>query len=245
MIQIKDLRKQFNQNEVLRSIDLMVNKGEVVSLIGPSGSGKTTLLRCLNLLETPTRGSITIKDVSLTFNGRPPSRKDKEEIRKYSGMVFQHFYLFPHKTVLENVIEAPIIVQGRNKNEIIEEAKALLQKVGLSEHINKFPSQLSGGQKQRAAIARMLAMKPEVLLFDEPTSALDPELVNEVLNVIKDLANEGQTMIIVTHEMNFARDISDQVVFLADGIIVEKGKPEEVFNDPREERTKQFLMKVR
>lgn len=245
MIKVNGLRKKFKENEVLRSIDLEVKKGEVVSLIGPSGSGKTTLLRCLNLLETPTNGSITIEDVSLTFNGNLPRKREKEEIRKYSGMVFQHFYLFPHKTVLENVIEAPLIVQKRNKAELIKEAEVLLQKVGLFEHKDKYPSQISGGQKQRAAIARMLAMKPEVLLFDEPTSALDPELVNEVLNVIKDLANEGQTMIIVTHEMSFARDISDQVVFLADGYIVEKGTPENIFTNPREERTKQFLQKVR
>lgn len=245
MIKITDLKKVFNRNEVLRSVNLEVKKGEVVSLIGPSGSGKTTLLRCLNLLETPTNGSITIEDVSLEFSGNVPSKKEKEAIRKYSGMVFQHFYLFPHKTVLENIIEAPIIVQKRNKGEVIREAEILLEKVGLSDHIHKYPSQLSGGQKQRAAIARMLAMKPEVLLFDEPTSALDPELVNEVLNVIQDLASEGQTMIIVTHEMGFARDISDQVVFLADGSIIEKGEPNEIFTNPKEERTKQFLKKVR
>lgn len=245
MIKITNLRKVFHKNEVLRSINLEINRGEVVSLIGPSGSGKTTLLRCLNLLETPTNGTITIDDASFQFTGRPPSKKDKEAIRKYSGMVFQHFYLFPHKTVLENIIEAPVIVQKRRKSEVIQEAEILLQKVGLSDHKEKYPSQLSGGQKQRAAIARMLAMKPEVLLFDEPTSALDPELVNEVLKVIQDLASEGQTMIIVTHEMGFARDISDQVVFLADGNIVEKGVPDEIFTNPKEERTKQFLRKVR
>lgn len=244
MIKVDKLSKKFNDNEVLKSISLEIEQGEVVSIIGPSGSGKTTLLRCLNLLESPSSGSLQIKDVTVAFNGKPPSKKQKVDVQQYSGMVFQHFHLFPHKTVIENIIEAPLIVQKRDKQEVIAEAEELLQKVGLIAHKNHYPEQLSGGQKQRAAIARILALKPEVLLFDEPTSALDPELVGEVLTVIKDLAREGQTMIIVTHEMHFAREVSDRVVFIADGYIVEQGKPDILFSSPQEERTKKFLQKV-
>lgn len=244
MIKVDQLSKNFNDNEVLKSISLEIEQGEVLSIIGPSGSGKTTLLRCLNLLESPTSGSLKIKDVVVTFNGKAPSKKQKVDIQQYSGMVFQHFHLFPHKTVIENIIEAPLIVQKRDKQEVVTEAEELLHKVGLSAHKNHYPEQLSGGQKQRAAIARILALKPDVLLFDEPTSALDPELVGEVLTVIKDLAREGQTMIIVTHEMHFAREVSDRVVFIADGYIVEEGKPEVLFSSPQEERTKKFLEKV-
>ncbi|WP_078380061.1 amino acid ABC transporter ATP-binding protein [Sutcliffiella halmapala] len=244
MIQVNKLTKKFQDTEVLKSISLTIEKGEVVSIIGPSGSGKTTLLRCLNLLETPSSGTLQIADVQVSFNGKTPSKKKKKEIQQYSGMVFQHFHLFPHKTVLENIIEAPYIVQKRNKLEVIKEAEVLLQKVGLTIQKNQYPDQLSGGQKQRAAIARMLALKPEILLFDEPTSALDPELVGEVLTVIKELADEGQTMVIVTHEMNFARDVSDRTVFIADGHIMEEGTPEAIFFNPKEERTKRFLEKV-
>lgn len=244
MIKVEKLSKKFENNEVLKSISLQIEKGEVVSIIGPSGSGKTTLLRCLNLLETPTSGVIQINDVQIAFNGDTPSKKQKTDIRQYSGMVFQHFHLFPHKTVLDNIIEAPLVVQKRNKQEVVLEAEELLRKVGLLAHKNHYPEQLSGGQKQRAAIARMLSLKPDILLFDEPTSALDPELVGEVLAVIKELAAEGQTMIIVTHEMDFAKDVSDRVVFIADGYIVEQGKPEDIFSNPNEERTKQFLQKV-
>jgi ABC-type polar amino acid transport system ATPase subunit len=244
MISVEDLSKRFKDNEVLKSISLHIEKGEVVSIIGPSGSGKTTLLRCLNLLEIPTSGSLRVSDVEVEFKGKGPSKQEKRNVQSFSGMVFQHFHLFPHKTVLENITEAPLVVQKRNKQEVVLEAEELLRKVDLFIHKDHYPEQLSGGQKQRAAIARMLALKPEILLFDEPTSALDPELVGEVLTVIKDLAKEGQTMIIVTHEMNFARDVSDRIIFIADGYIVEQGKPEDLFTAPKEERTQQFLQKV-
>lgn len=244
MIKIEKLSKKFKDAEVLKSVSLEIEKGEVVSIIGPSGSGKTTLLRCLNLLETPSAGSLQINDVHIAFSGKTPTKKQKIDIRQYSGMVFQHFHLFPHKTVIENIIEAPLIVQKRNKKELIAEAESLLKKVGLLDHKDQFPEQLSGGQKQRAAIARILAMKPDLILFDEPTSALDPELVGEVLTVIQELAKEGQTMVIVTHEMDFARDVSDNVIFIADGQIIEKGKPADIFTAPTEERTKKFLQKV-
>ncbi|WP_050615488.1 amino acid ABC transporter ATP-binding protein [Bacillus testis] len=241
MIEIKDLDKSFGEQTVLRNISISVNQGEVLCLIGPSGSGKTTLLRCLNLLETPEKGSISIGDKTITFQGKQPTKKQVSEIRRYSGMVFQGFHLFPHLTVIQNVAEAPILVQKRNKQEVMEEARELLKKVGLSEHCDKYPEQLSGGQMQRAAIARALAMKPEVLLFDEPTSALDPELVGEVLAVMKNLAKEGQTMVIVTHEMNFAKEVADRVVFMADGKVVETNRPELLFENPQKDRTKQFL----
>ncbi|WKA59406.1 amino acid ABC transporter ATP-binding protein [Planococcus shenhongbingii] len=244
MIKVENLSKKFKDLEVLKSISLEIEKGEVVSIIGPSGSGKTTLLRCLNLLETPSAGSLQINNVHVAFTGKTPTKKQKIDIRQYSGMVFQHFHLFPHKTVIENIIEAPLVVQKRNKQELVFEAEGLLQKVGLLDHKNQYPEQLSGGQKQRAAIARILALKPDLLLFDEPTSALDPELVGEVLTVIKELASEGQTMVLVTHEMDFAREVSDRVVFIADGHIVEQGKPEDIFTYPTEERTQKFLQKV-
>ncbi|MBE4907124.1 amino acid ABC transporter ATP-binding protein [Bacillus luteolus] len=244
MIRIEHLSKSFKDNEVLKSISLQIEKGEVVSIIGPSGSGKTTLLRCMNLLEIPTSGTLSIGEVQVGFNGKTPSKQQKRNVQNYSGMVFQHFHLFPHKTVLENIIEAPLVVQKRRRTEVVLEAEELLGKVGLLGHKDHYSEQLSGGQKQRAAIARMLALKPEILLFDEPTSALDPELVGEVLTVIKELAKEGQTMIIVTHEMGFARDVSDRVIFIADGFIVEQGKPEDLFTTPKEERTQQFLQKV-
>ncbi|SFJ32615.1 amino acid ABC transporter ATP-binding protein [Thermoflavimicrobium dichotomicum] len=243
MIQVRQLRKVFGENEVLKGIDLHVKKGQVICIIGPSGSGKSTLLRCLNLLETPTEGQIQIGDVTLHFDGRKVSEGEKRKLRAKTGMVFQGFHLFPHKTALENVMEGPLVVKKEKKQESKEKAEQLLKKVGLWERKDAYPSQLSGGQQQRVAIARALAMEPEVVLFDEPTSALDPELVEEVLKTIKELAQEEQTMIIVTHEMSFARDVADQIIFMDQGQIVEQGSPEEIFVQPREERTKQFLAK--
>lgn len=244
MIKITSLSKKFGDHEVLKDIHLSIRKGEVVCFVGPSGSGKTTLLRCLNLLETPSSGKITLEKDFFEFTGKEATKKQKKAIKEYSGMVFQHFNLFPHKTVLENVIEAPLIVQKRDKTAITAEAEELLRKVGLLEHKDKYPEQLSGGQKQRAAIARALAMKPEILLFDEPTSALDPELVDEVLIVMKELASEGQTMLIVTHEMGFAKDVADRVVFMDGGYLIEEGPPSIIFTTPKKERTKRFLSKV-
>jgi cystine transport system ATP-binding protein len=240
MIKIHDLRKRFNQLEVLKGINLSVEKGKVVVIIGPSGSGKTTFLRCLNALEIPTSGTIQIGEVSIDFS-QPVSKKDIADLRRKSGMVFQQYNLFPHKTVLENVTEGPIIVKKVPKKEAIQKAEKLLQKVGLLDKKDEYPFQLSGGQQQRVGIARALAMEPELMLFDEPTSALDPELVGEVLNVMKELANEGMTMIVVTHEMRFAKEVADEVVFMDQGVIVEKGTPEEIFTRPQEQRTKQFL----
>ncbi|MFC0561378.1 amino acid ABC transporter ATP-binding protein [Halalkalibacter alkalisediminis] len=244
MINVKNLMKKFDNVKVLESIDFSVKKGEVVCLIGPSGSGKTTLLRCLNLLETPNGGSIMIGNKKLQLVGKPPSKKDTIELRSYSGMVFQGFHLFPHKTVMENIIEAPLMVKKRNKTEVIKEGEVLLQKVGMFEHRDKYPDSLSGGQQQRVAIARALMMKPEVMLFDEPTSALDPQLIGEVLRVIEDLAKEGQTMVIVTHEMNFARRVADKVLFMDGGYIIEEGPPTQVLENPQEDRTKQFLRMI-
>ncbi|WP_078579224.1 amino acid ABC transporter ATP-binding protein [Salipaludibacillus agaradhaerens] len=241
MITVSKLNKKFDQTTVLESIDFSVNKGEVVCLVGPSGSGKTTLLRCLNLLEIPNGGTITIGDKTVNFDQAPPSKKEIAQLRRYSGMVFQGFHLFPHKTVIENIIEAPLVVKKANRKTLIDKGKSLLEKVGMLEHIAKYPDALSGGQQQRVAIARALMMEPEVMLFDEPTSALDPQLVKEVLRVIESLAKEGQTMVIVTHEMNFARRVADKALFMDDGIIVEDGPAEEVLSQPEKERTKQFL----
>jgi L-cystine transport system ATP-binding protein len=240
MILIKDLYKQFDKLEVLKGIDLEVEKGKVVVVIGPSGSGKTTMLRCLNVLETPTKGLISIDDQNLDFSGHV-SKKNIANFRRLTGMVFQNYNLFPHKTALENVMEGPVIVKNVGKEEARKKAKALLEKVGLADKIDFYPAQLSGGQQQRVGIARALAMEPKVMLFDEPTSALDPELVGEVLKVMKDLANEGMTMIVVTHEMRFARDAADEVIFMDQGVVVERNKPEEIFTNPKEERTKKFL----
>ncbi|MDE5414174.1 amino acid ABC transporter ATP-binding protein [Alkalihalobacterium chitinilyticum] len=241
MIDVTNLKKKFDELTVLESIDFSVKKGEVVCLIGPSGSGKTTLLRCLNLLEVPNGGSITIGNKTLTFDNAPPSKKDTIALRSFSGMVFQGFHLFPHKTVMENIIEAPLVVKKRKKVELMKEGDVLLKKVGMFEHRDKYPDSLSGGQQQRAAIARALMMNPEVMLFDEPTSALDPQLVKEVLRVIEELAKEGQTMVIVTHEMNFARRVADKVLFMDEGFIVEEGTASEVLENPKEQRTKEFL----
>ncbi|WP_126428233.1 amino acid ABC transporter ATP-binding protein [Brevibacillus marinus] len=244
MIAIRQLRKRFAAHEVLKGIDLTVNQGKVVVIIGPSGSGKTTLLRCMNVLEVPTSGQIQIGEVSLDFSGKV----DKQQImrlRRQTGMVFQAFQLFPHMTAIENVMEGPLTVKGESREAAREKAKALLAKVGLSDKADDYPFQLSGGQQQRIGIARALAMDPQVMLFDEPTSALDPELVAEVLKVIKELAMEGMTMVIVTHEMSFAREVADEVIFMDGGVIVERGKPDELFQRPVHERTRQFLQHIR
>lgn len=239
MITIKGLEKHFGQHEVLKGIDETIEKGEVVVVIGPSGSGKSTFLRCLNLLETPTSGTIAFKSTEIT-----DKKINIDKIREKMGMVFQQFNLFPHKTVLDNITLSPINVQGLSKEEAEKKAMVLLEKVGLKAKAKVYPSSLSGGQKQRIAIARALAMEPEVMLFDEPTSALDPEMVGEVLNVMKDLAKEGMTMVIVTHEMRFAKEVGDRIFFIDGGNIVEKGTPKEVFENPKHPRTKDFLSKV-
>ncbi|WP_285289431.1 MULTISPECIES: amino acid ABC transporter ATP-binding protein [unclassified Bacillus (in: firmicutes)] len=236
MIRIRNLNKSYGNLHVLKDIDMKVLDSDVVCLIGPSGSGKSTLLRCLNYLEKKDSGQILIEGTEIN-----PGTHDINKIREKVGMVFQHFYLFPHMTVLENIIEAPIHVKKVPKAQAIEEAKALLAKVGLSDKADVYPSKLSGGQKQRVAIARALAMKPDILLFDEPTSALDPELVGEVLATMKELALEGMTMVVVTHEMSFAREVGDWIVFMHNGRVVESGPPKEFFTNPKEERTKEFL----
>jgi L-cystine transport system ATP-binding protein len=240
MISIKGLYKQFGQLEVLKGIDLEVEKGKVVVVIGPSGSGKTTMLRCLNVLETPTNGTISIEGQSLDFS-KPVAKKNISTFRRLTGMVFQNYNLFPHKTALENVMEGPVVVKGESKEAARKKALSLLEKVGLGDKVDYYPAQLSGGQQQRVGIARALAMEPEVMLFDEPTSALDPELVGEVLKVMKDLAAEGMTMIVVTHEMRFAREAADEVIFMDQGVVVERDKPEVIFTQPKEERTRKFL----
>lgn len=236
MIRIRNLNKSYGNLHVLKDIDMKVLDSDVVCLIGPSGSGKSTLLRCLNYLEKKDSGQILIEGTEIN-----PGTHDINKIREKVGMVFQHFYLFPHMTVLENVIEAPTHVKKVPKAKAIEEARALLAKVGLSDKADVYPSKLSGGQKQRVAIARALAMKPDILLFDEPTSALDPELVGEVLATMKELALEGMTMVVVTHEMSFAREVGDWIVFMHNGRVVESGPPKEFFTNPKEERTKEFL----
>lgn len=239
MIKVQNLYKKFGSNLVLNDISATISQGDVVSIIGPSGSGKSTFLRCLNLLEQPTSGTIEINGTDLTAKGANINRS-----RQQIGMVFQHFHLFPHLTVLENLTYAPIKVKGLKRAEANERAKGLLAKVGLSEKASAYPSSLSGGQKQRVAIARALAMEPELLLFDEPTSALDPEMVKEVLDVMKDLAKSGMTMVVVTHEMGFAREVADRVIFLDHGILVEEGAPAEFFANPKTERARGFLEKV-
>ena len=244
---VKDIHKTFGTLEVLKGISAEAHKGDVISLIGSSGSGKSTFLRCINLLETPTSGEIFVHGEELKFKtGKkgirvPADLRQVEKMRSRLSMVFQGFNLWSHMTVLENIIEAPVSVLGIPKKEAIEKANALLNRVGIYERRNYYPAQLSGGQQQRAAIARALAMEPEVLLFDEPTSALDPELVGEVLKVMHSLADEGRTMIVVTHEMSFAKDVSSQVLFLHEGLIEEQGPPSKVFDNPDSERMKQFL----
>ena len=248
LIQVIDLKKHYNKGAIraLDGVSMDIQKGEVVVIIGPSGSGKSTLLRSLNLLETPTDGSIIFQDVDITKKKHvtPEGKTVKVNInhhREKMGMVFQHFNLFPHKTILDNMILAPVKVKGMAKAEATEKALALLKRVGLEDRANAYPIQLSGGQKQRIAIVRALMMEPEVMLFDEPTSALDPELTGEILKVIRDLAAENMTMVIVTHEMSFARDVSDHIIFMDGGVIVEEGNPYNIINHPQHERTIQFL----
>ena len=239
MIEIKNLEKSFGDIHVLKGITETIQDGEIVSIIGPSGSGKSTFLRCINLLEEPTAGHIFIDGEEIT-NGKHDVNKMREKV----GMVFQRFNLFPHKTVLDNITLAPIKVRGVEKDAAEKKAMDLLKKVGLLEKAGAYPNELSGGQQQRVAIARALAMDPEIILFDEPTSALDPEMVGEILNVIRSLTETGITMMIVTHEMGFAKEVSDRVFFIDEGIVMEKGTPEEVFNQTKTERTKSFLAKV-
>ena len=239
MIQIKNIKKKYGKLEVLKSINLDIKKGEIVAILGPSGSGKSTLLRCINLLEQPNDGEIIFKG-----NNILDKQCDINKIRQNIGMVFQNFNLFPNMTVLENIIMAPIKVKNITKEEAIKDAMELLNRVGLTDKKDEYPNQLSGGQKQRIAIARALAMKPDVMLFDEPTSALDPEMVKEVLDVMKELANEGMTMAVVTHEIGFAREVANKVVFMDEGYILEEGNPKDIFYNPKHIRTKQFLDKV-
>ncbi len=239
MLSVRNLSKSYGDNEVLKNVNLEVEKGEVVCIIGPSGSGKSTFLRCINLLEEPSGGRISYRGYNMLEKKIRPN-----DYRKMVGMVFQSFNLFPFKKVINNVMMAPLILKKVPKHEAEEQANELLKKVGLADKKDVYPNSLSGGQQQRVAIARALAMKPEVLLFDEPTSALDPELVGDVLKVMKDLADEGMTMIVVTHEMGFAREVADRVIFMEGGYIVEEGSPEEIFGDPKNARTKEFLSRV-
>lgn len=239
MIYVNDLHKYFGELEVLKGIDQHIARGEVLAVIGPSGSGKSTFLRCLNLLETPTKGSITVDGEEITRRGM-----DINKVRQKMGMVFQQFNLFPHKTVMGNITMAPVTLKKMTPNQAEQKAIELLCRVGLEDKADAYPAQLSGGQKQRIAIARALAMEPEIMLFDEPTSALDPEMVGEVLEVMTDLAKAGMTMVVVTHEMGFAREVSNRVLFMDGGYVVEDGAPEQVFDAPQNERTKVFLRKV-
>jgi len=239
VIKVENLSKTFGKNEVLKNISTSINTGEVVSIIGPSGSGKSTLLRCINLLEKPTKGKVLVYDQDIT-----DPKTNINKVREQIGMVFQHFHLFPHMTVLDNLTYAPMKVKGESRQVAEKKARELLSRVGLTEKEKAYPNNLSGGQKQRVAIARALAMEPKLMLFDEPTSALDPEMVKEVLNVMKDLAQSGMTMAIVTHEMGFAKEVADRVLFLDDGVLLEEGTPEEFFNSPRTSRAKDFLEKV-
>ncbi|OOR99017.1 polar amino acid ABC transporter ATP-binding protein [Haemophilus paracuniculus] len=247
MLKIRNIHKTFGDNPILRGIDLDIEKGQVVVILGPSGSGKTTFLRCLNALEMPEQGTLNFDGnapLAVDFSARP-SKKEILALRRKSGMVFQNYNLFPHKTALENIIEAPVFVQGKAVEQAKQEAMALLAKVGLADKADLYPFQLSGGQQQRVGIARALAIQPELMLFDEPTSALDPELVQDVLNTMKELANEGWTMVVVTHEIKFALDVADVVVVMDGGEIVEQGSPEALFNNPQHERTKRFLQQIR
>ena len=242
MISVKGLKKDFgekNEIKVLRGIDETIEKGEKVVIIGPSGSGKSTFLRCLNLMEQPTAGKVYFEGKEIT-----DKKTDINVIRQKIGMVFQHFNLFPHLSIIENITLAPVKLKKMTKEEANKKALELLKRVGLEEKADSYPSQLSGGQKQRVAIVRALAMNPDVMLFDEPTSALDPEMVGEVLDVMKELANEGMTMVVVTHEMGFAREVADRVMFMYDGVIAEQGTPEEIFKNPQNPRTQQFLQSV-
>jgi L-cystine transport system ATP-binding protein len=242
-VTVENVRKAFGDNEVLRGVSFEVGQGSATTVIGPSGSGKTTLLRALNALDVPDAGVIQVGDERIDFS-KPASKEQLRKYRAQSGMVFQAHNLFPHKTVLQNVTEGPLVVQKRPRDEVEAEAVELLEQVGLAEKRDEYPFQLSGGQQQRVGITRALALKPKVVLFDEPTSALDPELVGEVLSVIRDLAVEGWTLVIVTHEIQFARQVSDQVLFTDHGVILEKGPPAEVIGNPKEERTRQFLERI-
>ena len=247
IIEIEALHKNFGPLAVLRGISLQVQQGEVITVIGRSGSGKSTLLRCVNFLEQPTHGRIAVDGLSVSVEQHKLTREQKQvihEIRLRTGMVFQEFNLFPHLSVIENLIEAPITVKKMNRQEAIGIAEQLLAKVGLSDKRNEYPNRLSGGQKQRVAIARALTMQPKVMLFDEPTSALDPELIGEVLAVMQQLANEGMTMLVVTHEMAFARDVSDRILFMEEGTIVEEGPPVQIFEQPQDTRTRMFLQRT-
>ncbi len=244
LLTVSGLRKSFGDNQVLRSIDLSMARGDVVTLVGPSGSGKTTVLRCLNGLEVPDGGAVDVAgELHLDF-ASPLSRRQVAALRDRSAMVFQHYHLFPHMTVLQNVIEGPVQVQGRRRDDVVPEAEAMLARVGLADKRDSYPVELSGGQQQRVGIVRALALRPQLLLFDEPTSALDPELVGDVLTVMKELADEGWTMLIVTHELAFAREVADQVVFMDEGYVVEHGDPDVVLREPREERTRQFVRRL-
>ena len=239
MINVRNLYKSFGKNEVLKDINETIKKGEVVVIIGPSGSGKSTFLRCLNLLEEPTSGVINFEGEDITNKN-----VDINKIREKMGMVFQQFNLFPHKTVMENLTIGPTKIKNISNGDAVKKGSELLEKVGLLDKKNVYPNSLSGGQKQRIAIARALAMEPDVMLFDEPTSALDPEMVGEVLNVMKSLAKDGMTMVVVTHEMGFAKEVGDRILFMDDGRIIEEGTPEEIFQNPKNSRTKDFLSKV-
>lgn len=239
MIKVKNLHKKFEDLEVLCGIDEHITQGEVVVVIGPSGSGKSTFLRCLNLLEKATEGEIYVDDELITA-----PKVNVNRVRQKMGMVFQQFNLFPHLTIMENITLAPVLLKKMTKEEAVKRGAELLERVNLGEKANAYPAQLSGGQKQRVAIARALAMDPEIMLFDEPTSALDPEMVGEVLDVMKDLAKSGMTMVIVTHEMGFAREVASRVLFIDQGVVMESGTPDEIFNHPQNERTRNFLSKV-
>ena len=239
MLKLVNLKKSFGDFEVLKGINLEIKKGEIVTIIGPSGSGKSTVLRCMNLLEEPTSGDVIFEGESIVGN-----KKNIDNVRQKIGMVFQNFNLFPHKTVLENITLAPIQLKKFSSEEAVKKAEALLDRVGLLDKKDSYPSQLSGGQKQRIAIARALCMEPDMMLFDEPTSALDPEMVKEVLDVIKELGEEGMTMAIVTHEMGFAKEVSDRILFVDGGVILEDSTPEKLFTNPENERTKEFFNKI-
>lgn len=244
LLELNNIRKSFGDLEVLKDISLTVKEGEVVSIIGPSGSGKSTLLRCATMLETADGGDIIYCGEAAFKDAVYAKKEDLKRIKDYYGLVFQNFNLFPHFTVMRNITDAPIKVKGVDKEQAFAEARELLKKMGLEDKEDFYPYQLSGGQQQRVSIARALALKPKVLFFDEPTSALDPELTGEILKVIRQLAEENMTMVIVTHEMNFARDVSNRVIFMDGGVIVEEGDPEEVINNPKNERTKQFLRRI-
>jgi ABC-type polar amino acid transport system ATPase subunit len=245
IVNVQNLHKRFGNLEVLKGVNLRVAPREVVCLIGRSGSGKSTLLRCINFLEEPTQGVITVAGISVPAGERTSAHRQQIiELRERAGMVFQSFNLFPHKTVLENLIEAPMIVKRMAREQVVPIAEQLLEKVGLAEKRDVYPSRLSGGQQQRVAIARALTMQPQVMLFDEPTSALDPELIGEVLEVMRDLARDGMTMLVVTHEMSFAREVADRVIFIDGGVFIEEGAPEQCLTNPQDERTRRFLERI-